>query len=127
MFTTIAISVLWSMPPCSHSQRANAMNDPTHELTPRVQEEICAFVRTGSYPHVAAEAAGVPLKVFLRWMSWGKARRPVALYRQFVEALAQAQAIARLAAECRTFERAPLSWLRSGPGREVGKTPGWTN
>src|SRR5262245_59058160 len=73
-----------------------AMNDPRHQLTPRIQELICAYLRAGSFPHVAAEAAGVPQKVFERWLRWGRAKRPVPLYRDFYEAVSRAQAEARL-------------------------------
>src|SRR5262245_30471305 len=103
------------------------MNDLRHRLTPEVQELICNFVRAGGFPHVAAVAAGIPVKTFNSWMRWGGAKRPVPLYRDFREAVEQAQAIARLAAETQALRKAPLSWLRFGPGRETGKLPGWTD
>jgi hypothetical protein len=30
------------------------------ELTDAIQADICAYIRAGGFPHVAAEAAGVP-------------------------------------------------------------------
>ena len=95
------------------------MNEPRHPLTPEVQEQICAFIRAGSFPQVAAQAVGIPVKVFESWMRYGNALRPLPIYRDFREAVLQAQAIARLAAESRALQRAPLSWLRFGPGRHV--------
>ena len=103
------------------------MNDPRHPLTPNVQETICAYIRAGGFPQVAAEAAGIPAKVFDTWMRYGNAKRPQPLYRDFREAVLQAQAIARLCAETKAMERAPLSWLRFGPGRETKRVPGWTD
>src|SRR5262245_22073816 len=103
------------------------MNDPRHQLTPEVQERICALVRAGGFPHVAAVAAGIPVKTFNSWMRWGGAKRPVPRYRDFREAVEQAHAMARLVAEGEALRRAPLSWLRFGPGRESGRLPGWTD
>src|SRR4051812_40217475 len=103
------------------------MNDPHHPLTPEVQAQICSFIHGGGFPHVAAVAAGIPIKVFEYWMRCGQAQRPLPQYRAFYEAVTQAQAMARLAAECRALQRAPLSWLRFGPGRETNRLPGWTD
>src|SRR5256885_11431863 len=103
------------------------MNDPHHELTPAIQNTICAYVRSGGFPEVAAQAAGVPVKVFERWMKCGRADRPVPLYRDFYEAVCTAQAQARLRAENRAFEQAPVTWLKSGPGKETPRMPGWTS
>ena len=103
------------------------MNDPYHPLTPELQDLICGLVRAGSFPHVAAVAAGVPLKTFAFWMRCGRARRPQPHYRVFYEKVQQAQAQARVTAEAQALKRAPLSWLRYGPGRETGRLPGWTD
>src|SRR5262249_18422162 len=64
---------------------------------------------------------------FAYWMRCGKARRPQPLYRAFYEKVQQAQAQARVTAEAQALKRAPLSWLRYGPGRETGRLPGWTD
>src|SRR5207253_4746566 len=55
------------------------------------------------------------------------ADRPVPLYRDFYEAVCTAQARARLRAENRAFEQAPVTWLKSGPGKETARMPGWTS
>src|SRR5438105_13716306 len=96
------------------------MNDPRHPLTPEVQDLICNFVRAGGFPHVAAVAAGIPLKTFAFWMRCGRARRPQPLYRDFLEAVQQAQAIARLSAEAQALRRAPLAAARGRPGGGTG-------
>src|SRR5262245_23408319 len=103
------------------------MNDPRHPLTPEIQRQICGLIHSGAFLHVAAEAAGVPQKVFERWMRWGKAARQVPLYRDFYEAVCQAQAQARVVAGNHAFEDATVTWLRSGPGKETAKAPGWTS
>jgi len=103
------------------------MNDPRHPLTPEVQALICNYIRAGSFAQNAAEAAGIPAKTFNTWMRFGRARRPVPLYRDFLEAVNQAKAQARLVAESEARRKAPLSWLRYGPGRETSRMPGWTD
>ena len=67
------------------------MNDPRHQLTPLLQQAICGIIVSGAFPEVAAAAQGIPPKVFHRWMKWGKAARPVEVYRNFYEAVSQAQ------------------------------------
>ena len=42
-------------------------------LTPAVEKIILAYVRAGGFPHVAAEAAGVPRDLFDEWMRKGEA------------------------------------------------------
>jgi len=103
------------------------MNDTRHRLTPEIQDLVCGLVRAGGFPHVAAVAAGIPLKTFAFWMRCAKARRPQPIYRVFYEKVQQAQAQARVTAEAQALKRAPLSWLRYGPGRETGRLPGWTD
>jgi hypothetical protein len=76
---------------------------------------------------VAAEAAGVPARVFERWLRRGRTRRAPAVYRGFAAAVAQARAQARLAAELQVFDKRPLDWLKCGPGRETRTDPGWAS
>src|SRR5438105_1422557 len=90
-----------------------------HLLTPAVEQAILAYVRAGGFPHVAAEAAGVPRAVFERWLARGQEPGGPAKYRAFLEAVRQAQAQARLGAEVSARDDKPLDWLRSGPGRET--------
>lgn len=102
------------------------MNDRRHKLTLEVQSLICGLIRAGAFPHVAAEAAGIPQRVFERWMRCGKVRQPVEEYRLFAAAVMTAKAHARALAETDVRKRYPVSWLRSGPGREGDGKPGWT-
>lgn len=96
---------------------------PTAEVT----AQIAGFVRAGGYPEVAAEAAGVPRDLFVRWMERGRARNAREPYRSFASAVGQALAQARLRAEIEARQKVPRFWLASGPGRERSDTPGWTS
>lgn len=102
------------------------MNDPRHKLTAEIQGLICGLIRAGAFPHVAAEAAGIPQRVFERWLRYGQARQPAEEYRVFAAEVMQARAHARALAEADARKRAPVTWLRSGPGRESDGKPGWT-
>jgi hypothetical protein len=98
-----------------------------YRLTPALQEQIVAFIRAGGYPHVAAEAAGLPRDVFERWMERGQRAGAPAAYRDFARAIKEAQAQARLHAELTAMTDKPLDWLKAGPGKDSAANPGWTN
>ena len=95
-------------------------------LTVALQQQICAFIRAGGYPHVAAGAAGVPEAVFAEWLRRGRSERAARRYRDFSLAIEQAIAQARLAAETSLFRDSPGNWLKYGPGKETPAAPGWT-
>ncbi len=103
------------------------MARPRYRLTPALQEQILAFIRAGGYPHVAAEAAGLPRDVFERWMERGQSARAPAAYRALAQAVMEAQAQARLKAEVTAMTDKPLDWLKAGPGKDSAANPGWTN
>jgi hypothetical protein len=89
-------------------------------------DTILTYIRSGAYPQVAAEAAGVHRKTFLDWLGQGekaKAREP---YRSFARSVRQAAAMARVKAETDLREKDPRFWLKHGPGRETPEYPGWT-
>jgi hypothetical protein len=98
-----------------------------HLLTAAVEASICAYIRAGGFPHVAAEAAGVPRQVFERWLRQGQEGRGGPKYRHFYEAVQQAQAQARLGAEVAALNDKPMDWLKSGPGKETTTGAGWTS
>jgi hypothetical protein len=95
--------------------------------TPALVEAITAYIRAGGYPHVAAEAAGVPRRVFQRWLRRGGRRQAPKELQDFRRAVLQAHAQARLKAEIAILDHKPLDWLRYGPGRETTTAPGWTS
>lgn len=96
-----------------------------HRWNPAIAEKIYAFVRAGCFPHVAAQAAGLPLDVFKRWFSSGNSRQ--SHFHVFRLKLLEAQAQARVAAEIETYRQQPEVWLRHGPGKETTDSPGWSN
>lgn len=102
------------------------------KLTPEVSNSITAFILAGAFPHVAAQAAGVPTEVFERWLEVGspvgrkKGWRPHPTYTPFWRAVTQARAQARLNAEMEAMRRDPLRWLMQGPGKERPNDPGWS-
>jgi hypothetical protein len=98
-----------------------------YPLTPELQAAICGYILSGGFPHVAAEAAGVPREVFDGWLRRARARRPKKKYRLFFEAIMQARAQVRLAAEAKALLKDPFGWLKCGPGKEMPDAPGWTN
>ena len=102
------------------------MSTKRPQPTPAIQQSIVAYVRAGGFPHVAAEAAGVSVELFDHWMRLAERPRASAKLRQFAEAVRQAAAQARLAAETEMRANKPLDWLRSGPGRPTPAGEGWT-
>jgi len=103
------------------------MSTRRYQLTPELQTTICGYILSGGYPHVAAEATGIPREVFDGWMRRARARAPTKKYRLFYEAIVQARGQVRLAAEAKALTKDPLAWLKCGPGKETPDAPGWTN
>ena len=89
-------------------------------------DRVLSYIRSGGYPLVAAEAAGVPGEVFLQWLDWGEKKKAREPYRSFARAVRQAAAQGRLVAELAVHEKDPKYWLTHGPGKETGHNPGWT-
>lgn len=90
---------------------------PTSTLTAQIRKYIIA----GGYPHIAAEANGVPKVVFERWLKEGRKEDASEEFKEFTNAITQAEAEARLVAETQAFKKDPLVWLKAGPGK-----PGWS-
>src|SRR5215510_10362942 len=95
-------------------------------LTPPLQQRIVAAIRSGGYPHVAAQAAGVSAALFDEWLERGQAEGAWEPYRSFAEEVREAAAQARLLAETALFQDKPKRWLAHGPGRESTENPGWS-
>jgi hypothetical protein len=104
-------------------------NSRRYPLTEELVRDILAFIRAGSFPHVAAEAAGLPREVFdhlLRLgLRRGKSERDK-LCRKLRDGVMQARAQARLAAEVAMLKDDPGRWLTQGPGRVTEGSPGWS-
>jgi hypothetical protein len=95
-------------------------------LTAALERAVAAYVRAGGFPHVAAEAAGVPRAVFDAWLRSGAGARAAGKYRRLVAAVRGAAAEARLGAEIAAHKDKPLDWLKSGPGKERLDAAGWS-
>lgn len=93
--------------------------------TPAIERQIVAFIRAGGFPGIAAEAAGVPRRIFERWLRRGRQSDCDPAYRAFASAVMQAKAQARLNAEIAVRDSKPLDWLRYGPGKQSPHNAGW--
>jgi hypothetical protein len=96
-------------------------------ITEAVVAQITARVQGGAFPHVAAEAAGIPAEVFQGWMERGsrpEARDP---FRALAERVRFAHGHARCMAEVALRKGEPKAWLLNGPGKNSDVLPGWSN
>jgi hypothetical protein len=99
-------------------------------LTDELFSTIVGLIRSGTFDHVAAEAAGISERTFREWIARGEGRHPTRpqtpKLRAFADAVRKARAEARAIAETSVYRSKPESWLRyvarSTPGRE-----GWTD
>jgi hypothetical protein len=96
-------------------------------LTTELEQQILNFIGAGGFPHVAAEAAGVPRALFDRWLERGTSRGAREPYRSFARHVRQTVARARLKAEIEAREKDPRFWLIHGPARETADSPGWAS
>jgi hypothetical protein len=96
------------------------------KLTPEVATKICAMIRAGAYSHVAAQAAGISMQTFSRWLTLAEEEGQHTAYREFRIAVMVARAQARATAEIQVRKDKPEIWLRRGPGRERPGDPGWS-
>jgi hypothetical protein len=91
-------------------------------LTKELIDAIAERVRVGAFAYVAAQACGIAKSTFYAWMAKGESGGK--LYRELVDKVKEASALARSNAELRVFRDKPFEWLRLGPGRTQGE--GWT-
>jgi hypothetical protein len=94
--------------------------------TPQLIHAIVSYIRAGSFPQVAAEAAGLPGELFETWMERGKQPDAPLPFRNFRQAIRKAQAEVRLTVEIELRKSKPLDWLRHGPGKPGDLGDGWT-
>lgn len=100
--------------------------NPKIKHSAELEQKILASIRAGGYPHVAAQAWGLPPWLFDKWMEWGRKTNAREPYKSFALKVDQAQAQARLKAEMAAYEDEPRFWLKNGPGKETPKNPGWS-
>jgi hypothetical protein len=94
---------------------------------PEAAVQIVAYLRSGGFPEMAAEATGVPREVFWQWLAWGEKKRSREPFRTFARDVRKAIAQGRLKAEIAVYKKDPKSWLMNGPGKETAETPGWSS
>jgi hypothetical protein len=88
---------------------------------------LLVAIRSGAFPHQAAEAFGITRARFEAWLAKGRRKQAPARYRRFAEDVRQAIAKARLRAEMQVLTKDPKFWLKHGPGKETPNSPGWSN
>src|SRR5215468_5213016 len=93
-------------------------------ITPAQQEIIVGRIKAGSFPHVAAESAGVARRVFDQWMRAGRRQRRGRRH-AFWLTVSQTLAEVRVLMEHQAKDKDPKFWLRFGPGKEGGPLRGW--
>jgi hypothetical protein len=108
-------------------RRPPGRRGPQPLLTMERHQRIVELLRSGAYENIAAQAAGVGLRTFYRWVSRGEADPDDPLYGPFAADVAQARAEARSVAEVRVHQERPEVWLTKGPGRSRQGRPGWTD
>ena len=102
------------------------MSKKTPPFQPEAAEQLVSFIRAGGFPHVAAEAAGIPRDIFELWLEAGARQRAAEPFRSFAGQVRQAAAVARLLQEHAVYQKDPKFWLSHGPGKERPALPGWT-
>lgn len=110
---------------------------PHSKFTEDRIQRIIDDIRGGAFAHVAARANGISVATLARWRlnpCDHKCKDPCIdlLHKarhEFSDAVASAEAQARVDAEKRVHTAKPAVWLRLGPGRDHGdpSKPGWTN
>jgi hypothetical protein len=83
------------------------MATSTPHLTPETIAQILNFIRSGGFPLVAAEGAGVPRDVFRDCLARGQEKDAVEPYLGLARDVRQALALARLVAECGVYQSDP--------------------
>jgi hypothetical protein len=97
-----------------------------YALTTENEAKILRSIRGGAFPHVAAEAAGIPRTYFEKYLEQGSVARARAQLRQFADEVRQAIALARLKGEMTVLHKKEECWLRYSPGKGSAEVPGWT-
>jgi hypothetical protein len=98
-----------------------------HDYAPMGEQRtrILAGIRSGGFPHVAAEAFGLAGPDYERFLQGAEHPAASESVRSFAREAREAHAQARLRAEIAVFEDDPKVWLEHGPGRETPHRAGW--
>jgi hypothetical protein len=112
------------LPPIPNSMGRSCKLVDLVQLTPGVYENIMANIRKGCYPHLSAEAAGIPTGTFYRWGTRGKEdfkNMVDSYYSRFYLDVRKAIAQCRVAIEQTVAVIDPKKWLERGPGKIFGE------
>src|SRR5262249_30618743 len=105
-----------------HRAAAGPRNRPANpgkampQITPDQGPRTLAQIRAGRYPHIAAEAAGVPRWVFAGWLRRGR-QHSRGWQRRFWLKVREARAHAHALAAVEVRKKDVKFWLRYGPGK----------
>lgn len=88
--------------------------------------QLLTLIRQGVYDYVAAEAIGITLRTWVRWLKEGENAPTGSWANQFFLDVMQARSQARVTKELQVAKDDPKFWLRSGPGKTRLGRPGWT-
>lgn len=92
------------------------------KLTQELENTILAAIRQGAWIHHAFRLAGVPDRIWRKWMDTTVTRGK--LY-HFQNKIKQAQAMACFIANQEIKKNDPFKWAANGPGRDAPGEPGW--
>ena len=95
------------------------MPNRRYTITPDTTHSICAYIRQGGFPDVAAEAAGIPVEIFRQWLAKGQATKAREPYRSFASEVRQAIAQGRIMAEMQVQKKDPRFWLADFPDARI--------
>jgi hypothetical protein len=92
-----------------------------------VYAQILKYIELGAYDYIAAEAMGVSVASWHKYISVGSKSKPGTLFRRFFDDVTKAKAKARLLVEMQVRRDNPEFWLTKGPGRSRPGREGWTD
>jgi len=92
------------------------------KLDQQITATILAAIRSGAFLQDAFRIAGVPDKIWTKWMNPNLTRGP---YYELQNQVKQAQSVAKVLAAQAVKKDDPFKWCANGPGRNVAGEPGW--
>jgi hypothetical protein len=95
-------------------------------LPAELEDRIVYAIVAGGYAHIAAQAAGVPLRQWRRWLALGRRPTGPLACQLLYHKVQQARAVARLKIEIEARDKDPRFWLKTGPGKDPEEGPGWS-
>jgi hypothetical protein len=91
----------------------NRRKAPKFPYNEALVTRMLSFVTAGCHPDTAAEAAGIPVRVFRAWIE-----RRDGVYYKLKQRVISALATATARAEISVYDENPEHWLKYGPGQD---------